>query len=106
MAFVIHEREAGIYWKLIIKAVSLGIIIKAMEQIFDRIAIDEGICNGKPTIKGTRITVQTIIEFLSAGDSEEEILSSYPTLKQEDIKAALKFAASIMDRLYVTKSVA
>ena len=77
-----------------------------MEEIFDRITIDEGVCNGKPTIKGTRITVQSLLEFLSAGDSEEEILKGYPKLKPEDIYAALKFAASIMDKLYVIKSAA
>lgn len=38
------------------------------------ITIDSDICNGKPTIRGQRITVQTILEFLSAGDSSEEIL--------------------------------
>jgi uncharacterized protein (DUF433 family) len=43
-----------------------------------RITIDPGVCNGKPTLRGKRITVQTILEFLSAGDSEEEILAQYP----------------------------
>ena len=63
-----------------------------MEYIMDRITIDEKICNGKPTIRGKRIAVQTILEFLSAGDSEEEILFQYPSLCSEDIKACLLFA--------------
>ena len=51
----------------------------------DRITIDPAVCNGKPTIRGKRITVQTILEFLSAGESREEILSQYPSLENEDI---------------------
>ncbi len=58
-----------------------------MQTVSDRITIDEKICNGKPTIRGKRIAVQTIPEFLSAGESVEEILNQYPTLEREDISA-------------------
>jgi len=68
--------------------------------IVDRITIDERICNGKPTIRGTRIAVQTILEFLSCGDSIEEILEAYPMLRLEDVQAALAFAALMMSRSY------
>jgi len=61
-----------------------------MEYIFDRITIDDGLCNGKPTIRGKRITVQTILEFLSAGENHEEILRQYPSLVKEDIEACLR----------------
>jgi len=57
-----------------------------------RITINPKICNGKPTIRGTRITVQTILEFLSAGESQKEILHQYPSLTPEDINTCLKFA--------------
>lgn len=63
-----------------------------MEYLTDRITIDEKICNGKPTIRGKRIAVQTILEFLSAGDSAEEVLNQYPSLTADDIKACLQFA--------------
>ena len=63
-----------------------------MENIADRITIDDKICNGKPTIRGKRISVQTILEFLSAGESKEEILRQYPTLETEDIDACLNFS--------------
>jgi len=56
-----------------------------------RITIDPAVCNGKPTIRGKRITVQTILEFLSAGEEREEILRQYPSLEQEDIDACLAF---------------
>jgi uncharacterized protein (DUF433 family) len=77
-----------------------------MENIFDRITIDEKICNGKPTIRGKRITVQTILEYLSSGDTPEEILKQYPTLETEDITACLKFATELMNKNYVIKTVA
>jgi uncharacterized protein (DUF433 family) len=77
-----------------------------MEYIMDRITIDEKICNGKPTIRGKRIAVQTILEFLSAGDSEEDILFQYPSLCSEDIKACLQFATELMKRSYIIKAVA
>lgn len=64
-----------------------------MEQIFDRIYIDSDICNGKPIIRGKRITVQTVMEFLSAGETAEEILKQYPSsLEPEDITACLRYA--------------
>ncbi len=75
-----------------------------MTYISERITIDEKICSGKPTIRGKRITVQTILEFLSSGESVEEVLRQYPTLEREDIKACLDFATGLMDRNYTIKS--
>ena len=45
----------------------------------ERIVVDPDICNGRPTVRGTRITVQTVLEFLGAGDSVEELLAEYPS---------------------------
>lgn len=77
-----------------------------MQIISDRITIDENILGGKPTIRGKRIAVQTVLEFLGAGESVEEVLNQYPSLEPEDIAACLKFASSLMDRNYVIKSLA
>lgn len=77
-----------------------------MRFIADRITVDEDLCNGKPTIRGKRITVQTILEFLGAGESQEEILKQYPTLEAEDINACLRFAAGLMDKGYIVRAVA
>ena len=77
-----------------------------MDLLIDRITIDNNVCNGKPTIRGKRITVQTILEFLSAGDSREEILKQYPTLVSEDIDACLRFAADLMGHQYSIRSIA
>ncbi len=66
----------------------------------DRISIDPDVCNGKPVVRGTRITVETVLGFLSAGDSEQDILHQYPSLKPEDIKACLAFAAQLLNRKF------
>jgi len=70
------------------------------------ITIDADICNGKPTIRGQRITVQTILEFLSAGESHAEILRQYPTLTEEDIHACLTFATELMGQKYSLQKIA
>jgi len=77
-----------------------------MKNYRSRITIDDNICNGKPTIRGKRITVNTILEFLSAGDSSEEILKQYPGLEKEDITACLQFAAELMNKNFIIKPVA
>jgi uncharacterized protein (DUF433 family) len=58
-----------------------------------RIVVDPEIRFGKPTIKGTRLTVGDILEYLAGGDSEEEILAEFPQLEREDVRACLAFAA-------------
>jgi uncharacterized protein (DUF433 family) len=63
----------------------------------DRITVNPEICNGKPTIRGMRITVKTILEYIAAGDTLENILEAYPILEKEDIKACLEFATQISD---------
>ncbi len=59
----------------------------------DRIAIDPSVWDGKPCIKGTRITVCDLLEYLAGGMSEEQILSDFPSLVREDVRATLVFAA-------------
>jgi uncharacterized protein (DUF433 family) len=66
--------------------------MNATNFINGRITIDPDLCNGKPTLRGKRITVQTILGFLSAGETSEEILNQYPSLEAEDINACLVFA--------------
>lgn len=60
----------------------------------DRIIRDAGICGGEPAFKGTRVTLRTVLASLADGDSAEEILADFPSLKVEDIQAAIAFAAA------------
>jgi uncharacterized protein (DUF433 family) len=74
---------------------SLSAILRTMDsqELLRRITVDPEVCNGKPTIRGKRITVQTILEFLGAGEDREEILRQYPSLEPADIDASVAFAA-------------
>ncbi len=72
-----------------------------MDFLNEHITVDAAICNGKPTIRGKRITVQTILEYLSAGDTSDDILREYPSLNEADIAACLKFASQLMNHRYV-----
>ena len=65
----------------------------------DRVTVDAGIRSGKPYIRGTRITVYDVLEYLAGGMSEDEILSDFPDLTREDIRACLAFAAARERRL-------
>lgn len=66
----------------------------------DRIAIQPDICNGRPVVRGTRIAVQTVLEFLGAGDSIEDVLEEYPDLTREDVQACLNYASRLMANHY------
>jgi uncharacterized protein (DUF433 family) len=62
----------------------------------DRIVINPDVCNGRPVVSGTRITVQTVLEFLAAGDSITDVLKEYPSLTLLDVQACLDYAARVM----------
>ena len=62
-------------------------------QFEDRITINPAVRSGKPCIRGTRITVYDILEYLAGGMSEAEVLDEFPDLTPEDIRATLVFAA-------------
>ena len=57
------------------------------------ISVDPKVCHGKPCIKGTRILVSIVLDYLQAGEPPTEVLRQYPTLKLGDIDAALAYAA-------------
>jgi uncharacterized protein (DUF433 family) len=61
----------------------------------ERISIDPNVCHGKPCIKGTRIMVWIIVDYLANGDSVEEVLAAFPSLIREDVQAALAYAAEM-----------
>ena len=65
----------------------------------DRITIEPGKRSGKPCIRGLRITVSDVLEYLAAGMTEDEILAEFPDLERDDIRASLAFAADRERRL-------
>ena len=70
------------------------------------IQIHPDICNGRPVIAGARIPVQTVMEFLGAGDSIEEVLEEYPSLNREDIYVCMQFAARLIANHYEVRKIA
>jgi uncharacterized protein (DUF433 family) len=70
----------------------------------DRIVIDPAVRSGKPCIKGTRITVYDVLEYLAGGISEAALLEDFPDLTREDLQAVLVFAAARERRLAVSSA--
>jgi uncharacterized protein (DUF433 family) len=64
-----------------------------MNTLLERIAIDPEVCGGKPCIKGTRIWVSLVLDFLASGMTEAELLAEYPQLVHEDVLAAIAYGA-------------
>jgi uncharacterized protein (DUF433 family) len=68
-----------------------------MANLLDRITSDPELCGGRPTIRGLRIRVSDILGMLAAGASRSDILRDYPYLEDQDISAALEYAARNSD---------
>lgn len=71
-----------------------------------KIIINPDICNGRPVIEGTRITAATVVGFLAAGDSIEDVLAGYPTLTREDVLACLEYASRLLQSRHHLEAVA
>jgi uncharacterized protein (DUF433 family) len=71
-----------------------------MEDLLERITTNPAIRGGKPTIRGTRITVADVLEYLAGGMTQQEIVADFPDITMEDIRAALAFAAQRERRLF------
>ena len=74
---------------------------KTRKQLLRRISINPNVCFGKPCIRGTRIWVSLILDFLANGASMEELLEEYPQLTKEDIYAAIAYGAEMTRERYV-----
>lgn len=67
------------------------------DNLISRITIDSQVCNGKPAVRGMRITVKTILDFLAAGETVENLCQAYPYLEREDIFACIHYASLAVD---------
>ncbi len=72
-----------------------------MNSLLSRISVDPNVCFGKPCIRGTRIWVSLLLDFLATGMSIEEILQEYPHLDVDDIRAAIAYGAEMARERYV-----
>ena len=71
------------------------------QSLLERISINPNICFGKPCIRGTRIWVSLILDFLADGMSVQQILDEYPPLEELDIRAAIAYGAEMSRERYV-----
>jgi len=62
------------------------------QELFSRITVNPNICHGKPTVRGSRMMVETILGHLAAGYSTEDLLEAFPDLQREDVQAVLRSA--------------
>ncbi len=69
------------------------------------IEIDPDVCNGRPVLCGTRIAVQSVLEMLAAGDSVDDVLEGFPSLRREQVLACVEHAARLMANQYSFESV-
>jgi len=72
-----------------------------MNPLLERISIDPNVCFGKPCIRGTRIWVSLILDFLASGMTIEEVLAEYPHLEREDVLAAIAYGAEMSRERYI-----
>jgi uncharacterized protein (DUF433 family) len=77
-----------------------------MNPLLQRISIDPEICGGKPCIKGTRLWVSLILDFLADGMTEAQLLAEYPQLVHEDVLAAITYGAEASRERFVPVSAA
>jgi uncharacterized protein (DUF433 family) len=71
------------------------------EQLLSRISIDPTVCFGKPCIKGHRLWVSLILDFLAAGATIEELLNNYPGIEEADVRACIAYGAEMARERYV-----
>jgi uncharacterized protein (DUF433 family) len=74
-------------------------------ELRERIIVDPKILTGKPVVRGTRISVELVVDLLAAGWSHDQILTSYPHLSEEDIRACLSYASELLreEKVYPLK---
>lgn len=66
-------------------------------KTFRRVVINPDVCHGKPTLKGTRIMVSNVLSILAGGYTIAQVVEYYPELSEEDVKAAIEYAAATID---------
>lgn len=66
-----------------------------MDPLLSRITIDPAVCHGKPCVRGLRYPVEMVLELLSSGMTHDDILSDYPDLERDDLRAVMAYAARL-----------
>ena len=72
----------------------------------ERIEINPEVCGGRPIVRGTRVTVQTVLEHLGAGDSIDDLVAELPVLTREDVLACLRYSSRMLGHQFTVGRVA
>jgi uncharacterized protein (DUF433 family) len=86
---------------VLLRVIEVAMSSGRRDQILERISISPKVCFGKPVIKGTRIWVSLILDFLANGASVEAILNEYPHITREDVLACIAYGAEAADDRYI-----
>ena len=74
-------------------------------QLYKNIVSNPDICNGRPVIKGTRITVKSVMSFVKAGDKERKVLKGYPRINSDDLRVCKEFTSLFFEKPSLIKSI-
>ena len=74
-------------------------------QLYKTIVSNPDICNGRPVIKGTRITVKSVMSFVRAGDKDKKVLKGYPRITSEDLRTCKEFTSLFFEKPSLIKSI-
>ena len=72
-----------------------GASLIPVERLLDRVRIDPNVCHGVPCVRGTRIPVYLVVQYLANGDSVDDVLEAHPSLTREDVQGCLAYAAEL-----------
>lgn len=89
------RRNSGKTYSYVIRFIIFGYHITKMENLLSRITVHAEICNGKPTIRGLKYPVDSMLELMDSGVTIEELLEDYPDLEREDFVACLEYASTM-----------
>ena len=73
--------------------------------LYKNIISNPDICNGKPVIKGTRITVKSVMSFIIAGNKDDKVLKNFPRLSADDLQACKEFKAVFFEKPFIIKTI-
>jgi uncharacterized protein (DUF433 family) len=74
-------------------------------QLYKNIVSNPDICNGRPVVKGTRVTVKSVMSFIKAGDRDKKILKAYPRITSEDLLVCKEFTSLFFEKPSSIKSI-
>ena len=74
-------------------------------QLYKNIISNPDICNGRPVIKGTRVTVKSVMSFVRAGDKDKKVLKAYPRITSEDLRMCKEFTSLFFKKPSLIKSI-